>query len=43
MNQKLAWLITPLLLAIIHVAEAQQAKKMPRLDILMPNRLTYSS
>jgi putative ABC transport system substrate-binding protein len=30
----LAWLVTPLLLACIHLAQAQQAKKVPRIGFL---------
>ena len=35
MNRKLAWLITPLLLACIHLAEAQQPKKVARVGLLI--------
>ena len=35
MNRKLAWLVTPLLLACIHLAEAQQPSKIPRLGALL--------
>jgi hypothetical protein len=34
MNIKFAWLITPLLLAYIHLAEAQQPKKIPHIGYL---------
>jgi ABC-type uncharacterized transport system substrate-binding protein len=34
MTRKLAWLVTPLLLACIHLAEAQQPKKVPRIGYL---------
>jgi hypothetical protein len=33
-TEKLLWLVTALLLACIHLAEAQQAKKVPRIGIL---------
>ena len=35
MNRKTAWLITPLLLACVQLAEAQQARKLPRIGFLM--------
>ena len=34
MNRKLFWLITVILLALIHRAEAQQPKKVPRIGYL---------
>jgi hypothetical protein len=37
MNRKSAWLITPLLLACIHLAEAQQPRNMPRIGWLSPS------
>ena len=36
MKRKIAWLITPLLLACIHLAEAQQPTKVPRIGLLVP-------
>jgi putative ABC transport system substrate-binding protein len=35
MNRKTAWLVTPLLLACIHFAEAQQPKKVARVGLLI--------
>src|ERR1700751_3835975 len=37
MNPKLFWLITVLLLVCVHLAEAQQAKKIPRIGFLSAN------
>jgi ABC-type uncharacterized transport system substrate-binding protein len=34
MNGKFAWLVTPLLLACVHLAQAQQPKKIPRIGFL---------
>jgi putative tryptophan/tyrosine transport system substrate-binding protein len=34
MNRKSAWLVTPLLLACVHLAEAQQPKRVPRVGFL---------
>jgi ABC-type uncharacterized transport system substrate-binding protein len=36
MNRELLWLFTILLLAFIHPAEAQQAKKVPQIGLLVP-------
>jgi putative ABC transport system substrate-binding protein len=36
MNRRFAWLVTPLLLACVHLAEAQQAKKVPRIGVFLP-------
>jgi putative ABC transport system substrate-binding protein len=35
MNRRFAWLVTPLLLACVHLAEAQQPKKIPRIGLLI--------
>jgi putative ABC transport system substrate-binding protein len=40
MNRKFAWLVTPLLLACIHLAEAQQPKKVPRIGYLSVSSLS---
>jgi putative tryptophan/tyrosine transport system substrate-binding protein len=34
MNRKIAWLVTPLLLACVHLAQAQQPKKVARIGYL---------
>ena len=34
MNRRLAWLVMPLLLACVHLAEGQQPKKVPRIGYL---------
>jgi hypothetical protein len=34
MNRKLTWLVGVLLLACIHIADAQQPKKIPRIGYL---------
>ena len=34
MNSKLLWVLTVLLLASVHLAEAQQPKKVPRIALL---------
>lgn len=36
MNRKFAWLVTLLLLACVHLAEAQQPKKVHRIGVLSP-------
>jgi putative tryptophan/tyrosine transport system substrate-binding protein len=35
MNRKFAWLVTPLLLACVHLAQAQQPKKIPRIGFVL--------
>src|SRR5689334_11053211 len=43
MNPKLFWLITAILLALIHPAEAQQPKKLPRIGFLTGTSLSQNA
>ena len=44
MSRKIAWLATPLLLAWVHLAEAQQLTKTPRVRFLGPgSRASYAA
>jgi putative ABC transport system substrate-binding protein len=43
MNRRFAWLVTPLLLACIHLAQAQQPKKVQKIGLLLTGGLLPSS
>ena len=43
MNRKLLWLLTVIFLASIHLAEAQQPAKVPRIGFLVPDSQSAAS
>src|SRR4030095_7081123 len=44
MNKKLRWLLTVLILASVHLAEAQQASKVPKIGFLVvPSRAFFAN
>jgi putative ABC transport system substrate-binding protein len=43
MNRRFAWLVTPLLLACVHLAQAQQPKKVQKIGLLLAGGLLPSS